>query len=95
MTTTQAHKLTAEEARTFSRTATENAVTVASALECGCEPYVDVFTFNRWIAQGFVVQKGQKAIKLSVVREVVTDDNQTKKVFGRAAVFCRCQVKPL
>ena len=93
----QGPALTSEQARTFGRYSVGNAAQVMTALSCGCEPYVDVFTFGRWIAQGYAVQKGQKALRLSVVRESVREDKETgeltvRKVFVAGAVFCRCQV---
>lgn len=86
-------RMTAEEATSFDRYSVGNAVAVKSALACGCEPYADVFTFPRWIAQGFVVRKGQKAIKIPViVSKIDTESNETIKLFRASAVFCRCQV---
>ena len=52
------HSFTPETARHFDRYSIANAVTVKQALPCGCEPYVDVFTYRRWKAQGFQVQRG-------------------------------------
>lgn len=71
----------------------------ALELKCGCEPYVNVFTFGRWLAQGYAVQKGEKAIKLSVVREEIMENKETgeaevRKYFTTSSVFCRCQVAP-
>lgn len=92
-------KMTAEDARRFDRVSLMNAATVATALECGCIPYQDVFTFRRWIAQGFVVRKGEHGIKLPVLieREIEDDGQQTRvqRLRRTSAVFCRCQVKPL
>ena len=99
-TTTKRTKRTAmtrEQARSFQAYSAENATTVVMNLDCGCEPYVDVFTYNRWKAQGFQVQKGMKSIKIPVYGtstgenedgEVVTNRSRT---VGR--VFCKCQVK--
>jgi len=88
-------KLTAEGARSFHRFSPGNAMIVAAARPCGCKPYEDVFTFRRWLAQGFVVQRGQKAIKLPViVDEEREEDGEIKpsRRFVTGAVFCRCQV---
>lgn len=55
--------MTAETARTFNGYSVANAVTVTAALRdrgCSCEPYADVFTFNRWRAQGRTVRKGEQ-----------------------------------
>ena len=60
--------LTPAEARSFDRFSVANTVAVESILACGCKAYVDVFTYNRWRAQGFQVQRGQKAILLPHVR---------------------------
>ena len=90
---------TPETARQFDRFSVANAVTVKQALPCGCEPYVDVFTYNRWKAQGFQVQRGEKAVKLPLIysrddTDPQTGEKQTVRRMGRSAVFCRCQVRP-
>ena len=77
-----------------------NAISVKEALPCGCEPYRDVFTYRRWRAQGFQVQKGQKAIRLPLIyqrteKDPETGEETTTRRMGRSAVFCRCQVKPI
>ncbi len=64
--TTKRPDMTPHQARTFQTYSAENATTVVMNLECGCEPYVEVFTYNRWKAQGFQVQKGMKSIKIPV-----------------------------
>lgn len=94
---TTKEKMTPAQARTFNGYSVANAIYVVTSLECGCEPYVDVFTYNRWQAQGFQVQRGEKAIKI-VVTQIELDYEETgevvtKKVLGRGAVFCRHQVK--
>ena len=91
---------TPETARQFDRFSVANAVTVKQALPCGCEPYVDVFTYRRWKAQGFQVQRGEKAIKLPLIyqrreKDQATGEDRTVRRMGRSAVFCRCQVKPI
>ncbi len=91
-------KMTASEAKSFERFSMANAVAVKTALECGCEPYTDVFTYRRWAAQGMQVQRGERAIKLPILfsrTEVDADTGEsvTTRRRGRAAVFCRCQVK--
>ena len=99
--------MSAEAATTFEHTSENNAQRVASEMAargCGCEPYVDVFTFTRWNAQGMVVRKGQKSFKLAGFRKVsekrngsiVRDRNGkalTTLVRCTYNVFCRCQVK--
>ena len=92
--------MSAAEARQFSTHSIANTIAVESALNCSCEAYRDIFTYNRWKAQGFQVQKGQKAIRLPLVRTVDREDpetgkTETRRVLGRSAVFCRCQVKPI
>ena len=64
----KAPPMTKAEATHFDRYSVANAVSVKTSLECGCEPYQDVFTYRRWKAQGFQVSRGQKAIKLPQVR---------------------------
>jgi hypothetical protein len=91
--------LTPETARQFDRYSVANAVTLKETLPCGCEPYVDVFTYRRWKAQGFQVQKGEKAIKLPLIYQRTEKDRETgeetvTRRMGRSAVFCRCQVRP-
>jgi hypothetical protein len=91
--------MTAEEARSFDSFSVANAVTVEQALPCGCEPYVDVFTYRRWQAQGMQVQRGEKAIRLPLIyqrteKDPETGEETTARRMGRSAVFCRCQVKP-
>ncbi len=95
----QSARMSAADARRFDRTSIANAVTVKQALDCGCEPYRDVFTYRRWQAQGFQVQRGERSIRLPLIRAVTRDDPETGKpetqrIMGRSAVFCRCQVKP-
>ena len=90
---------TPETARQFDRFSVANAVTVKQALPCGCEPYVDVFTYRRWKAQGFQVQRGEKAIRLPLIYQRREKDSETgeetrTRRIGRSAVFCRCQVRP-
>jgi hypothetical protein len=91
---------TPDTARHFDRYSVANAVAVKEALPCGCEPYVDVFTYRRWKAQGFQVQKGEKAIRLPLIYQRTETDPETGKETttrrtGRSAVFCRCQVRPI
>ncbi len=92
--------MSATEARTFDRYSVGNAARVMSERGCGCEPYVDVFTYKRWQAQGFQVQKGEKSIRIPTIRTVDRKNKQTgesEKVSLRrlSFVFCRHQVQPL
>ena len=91
---------TPETARQFDRYSIANAVTVKQSLPCGCEPYVDVFTYRRWKGQGFQVQRGENAIRLPLIysrieKDAATGEEHTETRRGRSAVFCRCQVKPV
>jgi len=95
---TRTPMFTPETARQFDRFSVANAVTVKQALPCGCEPYRDVFTYRRWKAQGFQVQRGEKAIRLPLIYSRTETDPQTgeqvaTRRMGRSAVFCRHQVK--
>lgn len=96
-------KMTAAQAKTF-----EDGFSIANAtiLElaaqergCDCEPYVDWFTYKRWQAQGFQVQKGEKSSRLPryITVDKVQTDGTTKPVsiMKRSCVFCRCQVKAI
>ena len=101
MATQVKERMTAEDAKRFGRYSAQNAGAVYAALKCGCQPYQDVFTFKRWIALGFVVRKGEKAIKLPLVKDVTKTDEETgeettgRRILGLSFVFCRCQVQPL
>lgn len=93
------HTMTAEQATTFDRESSSNATLLKSVLACNCNPYADVFTFNRWKAQNMCVNKGEHGIRLPLIREV-TEQNENgdkvkvKRVLGHSYVFCRCQVHP-
>ena len=93
--------MTAIEAKAFERTSAHSAATVSTLLECQCQPYIDVYTYKRWLAQGFQVQRGQKAIKLPLVKikEVQDSDDddakRTVRILSMSAVFCRHQVAPV
>ena len=97
MATATNPKMTPTQARSFERYSKANAILVKTCLECGCEPYVDVFTFRRWAAQGFHVNKGERSIRLPVImaKEIEdkdTGDAKTIRIMGNAPVFCRHQV---
>jgi hypothetical protein len=91
--------MTKEQATQFNRFSLMNALTVANLLPCGCEPYKDVFTFKRWIAQGYCIKKGEHGIRIPVIGQSVKTDQTgqeiTKKYFTNSAVFCRHQVVKL
>jgi hypothetical protein len=84
---------TPETAQSFNRYSSQNAATVKMRLACGCEPYKDVFTYNRWLAMGYQVQRGEHSIKIPVIVERENEDNETIKRLFKSHVFCRCQVK--
>jgi len=90
-------KMTPEQARSFDRYSAANAILVKICLECGCEPYRDVFTFKRWKAQGYHVNKGERSIRLPVImakeiEDTDTGESKTIRIKGNAPVFCRHQV---
>ena len=70
---------------------------------CTCRAYDDVFTFNRWIAQGSAVVKGEKALHVSSfvpAKGAAGDEPQDAAAAGTSCrmipktvfLFCRCQV---
>ena len=94
-------RMTSDDARRFERgPSIENMKRVYAALACGCEPYVDVFTYQRWQAQGMQVQRGQRSVRIPLmVRGERVDETTGERVAYRmrrtSAVFCRCQVAPI
>lgn len=93
-------KMTAAEAKEFEMYSETNANIVEAACENGCEAYVDVFTFNRWIAQGFAVRKGEKATRITVwqkkqIRDAQTGEMKWIRTSRQVPVFCRCAVEPI
>ena len=94
--TTKTHTrptMTADQATMFPRYSPANAATVKTVLDCGCEPYQDVFTYNRWKAQGYQVMRGQRAVKIPVIVTAENEDGEAIRRLWRSAVFCRHQVK--
>ena len=97
-------KLTPEQARHFTTWSIANALVVQSATTangCACDAYADVFTFNRWRAQGQTVQRGQHAIATipvwihpEPVENPVPGVKYHPTLCRGVAVFCRCQVAP-
>jgi len=93
--------MNANEAQHFEHKSTKHAAILMQAAAdrgCACKPYKDWFTYARWSAQGYQVQKGEKGVHLVTFqkREVVDEKTGEKKVFTRpwhSYVFCRCQVK--
>jgi len=99
-----AEKMTAENARTFEHQSRVHEMILANAAAergCTCEAYKDWFTYNRWQAQGFQVQKGEHGIKLTTYVPITKTDKETgeRVVVGKrprtTSVFCRCQVKKI
>ncbi len=96
-------KFTPETARTFDRFSIANAAQAMRDLqEAGCcrgacQPYEDIYTFNRWAAQGYYVRKGQHGAKLSIIIENTKEDEEGNKTAvsrpWMTTVFCRCQVE--
>lgn len=92
-------KMTAETAVRFDTFSPTNAA-IVEARACTCEAYKDIFTYNRWKAQGYQVQKGQKATTITTYSPITKEDEITgeKTIITRkprkSFVFCRCQVAP-
>jgi len=99
--------LTPDDARSFDGYSVANAIAVRQALSergCSCEPYEDVFTFNRWRAQGRIVRRGQHGIALRVYvtamrggedADGVIDEPRAYRIPKTSHVFCRCQTDEL
>lgn len=90
-------EMSPEQARTFEGFSIMNVAKVVEALSCECSPYHDVFTFNRWRAQGLFVKKGEHGIRLPLVKTFLNKDKKTGeekviKIPCSSTVFCRCQV---
>lgn len=88
-------KMTATEAKSFSNFSATNAALIYAALDCSCEPYEDVFTYRRWKALGFQVQRGEKKrVSVLTFHQVEDDDGSTRLRPWNSHLFCRCQVQP-
>jgi hypothetical protein len=94
---TQSVQMSAEEARTFQHYSALNAARAQQACAEGvCRAYRDIFTYQRWRAQGFQVQRGQKGTP--VTTWIITsgaDDNGDPilvRQAKRTVLFCRHQV---
>ena len=89
--------MTSAEAKTFSGLSVTNYLSIKSQLKCQCEPYDSVFTYARWTAQGYQVQRGEKGIKIAtmipITRERADGEVVTSSRPWTAVVFCKCQVK--
>ena len=89
--------MTAEQAQSFQGYSATNASLVRQGLDCGCEPYIDVFTFKRWRAQGYHVNRGEQSIRLPVIIQQEVKDQETgeirpRKIMSNVPVFCCHQV---
>ena len=99
MSTVTKQAMTPQEAQSFQGMSIANSILVASHFRaCGCQAYSDVFTFNRWLALGFVVRKGEKALKLPIVKHIERKDKDTGeitegRILGASFVFCKHQVE--
>jgi antirestriction protein ArdC len=96
--TTATHVFTPETATSFDGYSPMNATILDSAAAdkgCDCKPYLDWFTYKRWAAQGFQVQKGEKGTKISTFIKIEKDEGKFKSFPKQSSVFCRCQVKPI
>lgn len=91
------NQMTSEQAKTFETYSVKNAMILT--MKCSkCQPYKDWFTYARWRAQGWQVQKGEKGTRIGVVKyydvkDEETNEVETKQYLGTASVFCRHQVK--
>jgi len=96
-------KMTTEQAQTFSGYSRANAAVLTMTAEvkrCQCQPYKDWFTYQRWLAQGYQVQKGEHGIRLTTwIAVTKKDEDGNEVVTGRRPKsytrFCRCQVKAI
>jgi len=91
-------KMTEAEAKTFTRLSVAIYAQIIEQLACDCEPYADTFTFNRWIAQGMAVRKGEHGIKFHTfvpVEGKTNDDPEAEPYLlpRTLVVFCRHQVE--
>lgn len=87
---------TAETATQFERYSEANAEVLHEACP-ECQAYIDWFTYKRWLAQGFQVQRGEHGTKLTILaeRKDKEDPEKTYKAPWRTTVFCRHQVQPI
>jgi hypothetical protein len=90
-------EMSAEAAREFDHFSVHNAVQAQQACPEGtCEAYRDIFTYRRWRAQGYRVQKGQRGTAvitwLTTTRSDENGDPITVRHAKRTVLFCRHQV---
>jgi len=90
--------MTAQDARSFDGYSESNAMLIMSQLDCECVPYESVFTYARWKAQGYQVQKGQHGLRIPTITAYEVEDKETGEMKTRSrkhtsVVFCKCQVQ--
>jgi hypothetical protein len=58
-------------------------------------PYVNVLTFRQWVQRGYGVKKGEKSIRITVMKDIPDEDNpkQTRRVRRTACLFALPQVE--
>jgi hypothetical protein len=92
-------QLSSDEARRFDHFSVHNAVAAEAACPTlECRAYADIFTFGRWLAQGYGVKKGQQGAKVTTWISVPEPDDEDGRVVRRkrpktAVVYCRHQVE--
>lgn len=96
---TRIQQLSPEEARRFDHFSVHNAVAAEAACPTlECRAYADIFTFGRWLAQGYVVKKGEQGTKVTTWIPMPEPDDGERGVARRtrsktAILYCRHQVK--
>ena len=86
--------MTAEEAQWFSRISKANIALCLAHFDCGCSPYTDLYTFKRWKAQGYHVKKGEKGLRLPLIKTIDSEIGEpVEKLFCSSHVFCKHQVE--
>ena len=93
-------QLSADQARRFDHFSVHNEVAAEAACPTlECRAYSDIFTFRRWLVQGFKVKGGERGTVITtwvVARDL---DEREEHIVRRsrprkAVVFCRHQVEP-
>jgi hypothetical protein len=58
------------------------------------EPYRNVLTFQEWKRRGFKVKRGEKSIRIPIMKEIEEDDGKAKRLVRRTAcLFALPQVE--
>ena len=99
--------MTKAEAMGFDRVSQASALQIIEAIfsraasdqhtSCSCQPYRDVFTYERWKAQEYQVRRGEKSLRIASFRpidvgEELPEGKSRKLIPKMLALFCRCQV---